>query len=510
MRNLLTSFKRKDLLIFGFILGIAAFLRFYRAPALFVFSGDEEHQMSLAMSLVKHFHIEWVGVSSADTGFYLGPFWIYFGALWLFLSKGDPGILAYVAPTIGVATTALLYVVARRMFSSKVAIISSLLYATLPLVVFYDKKFWNPHPSSITTLALLGVLFLTLKNKKLWIVVSGIYAFTFHVHLSLVPLGLVLVYFFLRDTAAHKVSIILPAIAIFLLGVSPLIAFDYFTHGQNIGALSRVSHQVENGSHTIEPLHHLVQLTSSVSRLFYLSPGTSNADEVLHDCSLAFTKGELHIPGVTTRASQPVWILGILALVIFALSAVKTAAWKSQVTSMILLFSLTFVACYIFLPNVPLEYYLLGFFPLLLIVLGLVFAGIQGHFGKVVVVTILGLSLFSGVRTVVATDDSYGLVHKKFLVNQLSQEIGTASFRLEASGLCHKYEGWRFLFTTYGVRPAQSFTDANFAWIYPDEIAKQSPELTVVIQEDRVPHNQLTNYLYTTTQGGFTGYVIKN
>src|SRR3972149_4389848 len=100
MRSVKNFILRYKLESFILILLLAFFLRFYKVPELFVFSGDEEHQLSIAQTIVNNFHLEWVGASSADTGFYLGPFWEYFGALWLFISHSNPLITAYIASFI--------------------------------------------------------------------------------------------------------------------------------------------------------------------------------------------------------------------------------------------------------------------------------------------------------------------------------------------------------------------------------------------------------------------------
>jgi len=94
------------------ILLISIFLRFYKVQDLFVFTGDEEHQLSIAQTIVKNFHIEWVGV----------------------------------------ATTLLVYITGRIIFGSVTATMSSFLYATLPLIIYYDRKFWNPALTSFTSL----------------------------------------------------------------------------------------------------------------------------------------------------------------------------------------------------------------------------------------------------------------------------------------------------------------------------------------------------------------------
>ena len=136
--------KRTYLFCILLILFIAAFLRFYNLSETFVFAGDEEHQAILAQSIVKDFHIIWVGVNAGHLGFYLGPYWAYFTSLWLALSNGDPLITGYIASSIGVLTTLLTILVGSILFSKRVGLLSGLLYATLPLMVFFDQKYWNP------------------------------------------------------------------------------------------------------------------------------------------------------------------------------------------------------------------------------------------------------------------------------------------------------------------------------------------------------------------------------
>jgi|GEM_PF-1944979 len=53
------------------IFSLALFLRFYHLPARFIFGTDEEYQAHYAMTLVRDIHPIWIGVSAADTGFYL-------------------------------------------------------------------------------------------------------------------------------------------------------------------------------------------------------------------------------------------------------------------------------------------------------------------------------------------------------------------------------------------------------------------------------------------------------
>ncbi len=96
------------------------------------------------MTLVKDFHPIWIGVSASFLDYYLGPYFTYFTAFWLWLSQGDPEITAYVAGVVGVITSVVIFFAGWRIFNLTTGMIGSLLYAGLPIFVFYDQKYWNP------------------------------------------------------------------------------------------------------------------------------------------------------------------------------------------------------------------------------------------------------------------------------------------------------------------------------------------------------------------------------
>ncbi len=166
---------KKTLLLLLFILTLSVVLRFWRISDLMVFRLDQEHQVSLAMPIVKDFHIIWIGVSASNLNFYLGPFWVYFTSFWLFISKGNPLITAYVASFIGVLTTFFIFLIGKEIFGKKVGLIASFLYATLPLVVFYDRIYWNVTLVPLLTILLFYSIY-KFKDSGWWLVVfAGLY-----------------------------------------------------------------------------------------------------------------------------------------------------------------------------------------------------------------------------------------------------------------------------------------------------------------------------------------------
>src|SRR3990167_2943810 len=184
----LLAYFRKPWVIALLICLLALFLRTYNLDQIYVFGADEEYQTNIAMSLVKDFHPIWIGVSAANTGFYLGPFWSYFTYIWLFLSKGDLLITAYIAAFLGVLTTAVIFYIGYKTFSLRVGLIASVLYACLPLIVFFDQKYWNPSPIPLLSLIMFYSLSQIRKNQKFCLLFTLAFGLVFHSHLSLVPL----------------------------------------------------------------------------------------------------------------------------------------------------------------------------------------------------------------------------------------------------------------------------------------------------------------------------------
>lgn len=488
------------------ILLISIFLRFYKVQDLFVFTGDEEHQLSIAQTIVKNFHIEWVGVSSADTEFYLGPFWEYFGALWLYISKGDPAIVAYIASMIGVATTLLVYVAGRIMFGGVAAALASLLYATLPLIIYYDRKFWNPALTSLTSLALFVSLYKTKDSPKWWILTAFLFGLVFHVHLSLVPLGLVILYWFWKKNNKVSPKIILVCAVVFFITVSPLIGFEYFHKFSNLKTPIRVVNMVKNSPSRINPLGHIGQLFKSLGRVWYLYPYRSNSDEVLHSCSPNFTNRSLHQIGTTTTTSGNIFLLSVFSFGLLAWFFLRPLTWKKGNTRLLGLFLLTILVSYIFLPNTPLEYYLLGIFPLFLFLPVFLFQSLKGIAKIGLLSALLALSLL-GIFTVLTASDQYGLLVKHKLITEVAAFIGDKKYELEAGGLCHKYEGWRFLFKAYAKKPERSFTDGTLGWLYSDEIGRDEADYKVLVSEARIADKIPEGYKTAISEGGFKAYI---
>ena len=88
--------------------------------------------------------------------------------------------------------------------------------------------------------------------------------------------------------------------------------------------------------------------------------------------------------------------------------------------------------------------------------------------------------------------------------------IENEPFDLSEEGSCHKYEGWRYLFTIYGRSPEKSSEDQNFGWLYPNDLSNKSTVYSVLMKETRSPETINPKYKIIATSGGFSAYILKH
>lgn len=492
--------RSKIWLVVFLILSLATFLRFFKIQDRFIFTLDEEYQTSLAKTIVDNFHITWAGVS-ASAGFYLGPLWTYFTAFWLYLSKNDPLITPYIAALLGVLTTGVVFFVGQKQFGTRVGILASLLYATLPLIVFFDQRYWNP--SLIPLLALL--MFVSLANVSKspwwWVLFAVCVGLIFHTHLALVPLAIVGLYQLIRYRNKIPVKVFLISTATFVLLTSPIMVFYYYNHSLKL-------HISTDETTKTNPLYKIKALFSFLGRYLYLNPYGINSDEAEWSCSpTAIYNFQPDSASTQTRPHPVISLVGLTAIAIFL---TKSSTWKDESRKTLGL-SLIFVfVAFIFYPGMALEYYFLPVFPLLAYVPWLILP--SQKFTKAVILSIFALVIpISGAFTVFTSRDEFGVANKKRLILQVMEKLKNEPFVLLEDGNCHTWQGWRYLFSVYGRRPERSSVDNTLSWLYPEEISTAKAKYNVIVYDTRSNAGvKWSGYTYEVSSGGFTARIYAN
>jgi hypothetical protein len=290
-------------------------------------------------------------------------------------------------------------------------------------------------------------------QRYLWLFAFA-YGLVFHAHLSLAPFILLAAYSIRKGISK---SILTQSLGIFTLTISPLIAFDYFHKLSNITTPLRLNQIISEAHPTL--LEKMQALGESIMRLYYLHPHSINANEILAACS--------------KYRGSPSFLTIPFILLIFVF-IFKKQTWKKENTRILGLGILLISFSYILFPGGTTEYYLLGLFPLLLFIPGIIW-------NKHISPALISIICLLGIVSVLTAYNPYGLAIKKRIISQIMSTVGTDSYELAEKGECHQAEGWRYLFKTYAKPPERSSIDPVFGWLYPSEISDVSAKFSVVI-----------------------------
>ncbi|OGE42611.1 hypothetical protein A3B45_00180 [Candidatus Daviesbacteria bacterium RIFCSPLOWO2_01_FULL_39_12] len=486
--------KYRVLLIVLILISLSLFLRFYRLSEVYIFGFDEEYQATYAWSIVKDPHPIWIGVSASFLDFYMGPYFTYFTALWLWISSGDPLLTAYVAALVGVITCLAVFFVGWKFFNLIVGIIASLLYAGLPLFVFYDQKYWNPMFVQLIVLVMFTSLMMIKKSPWWWLLYTAAVGAIFETDLTPLPLIIVGIWLFIKGRYFLNKKLVLSCILVFLLFYWPLLVFDYNHNWSNLIVLGRYSQQAEQAGAKFDPVGKMNSIVDTMGRFWYLAPGRPNASELGIFCNRERTYPAFWLSG-----------LSIILLVYFSVKSFRNKKSSYNLLGYFLLVSLGF---YIIYSGGSFEYYLHGFITLFTFVPAILISEVSYKL-KPLLILLIFFILLIGLNTILSSSDKYSLGQKRKLIEAVMDVSGNNSFSINKIGDCFIYEGWRYLFKAYGNTPSKSFTDQNFAWLYPDEVISNNVDYNVVLTEDKFSKDEaLVDYL-EIKRGGFAAYIKK-
>ncbi len=436
------------------------FLRFWQVPQHFFFGIDEEYQSLLALSIIKDFHVIWIGLSAANTGFYIAPGFVYLHSLLLWISKLDPLILGYAASVISFTTMVIFYFVVRHLFDKRIAIITTLMYSFSSFVMSYDRRFWN---STLVPLAVI-LFFLSLikskKNPRWYLLTAILLGLSFHIHASLfIFIPIVFVTLLIRifrkpiSTDLNRFQLILTALSsiiLFLILYAPLIVYDFVHNFDNLKTPLRMIQQFGKQGGGYSFLQHLQTMQSTLQQ---------------------FWSSESFLPLVN-------YSLLALISIIFLWFFIK----KKNASEKILFFIVIFYAfMFLFYPGMLLDYYFIGFFPFFSIIIALFLV----QFYQISLIALVIMFILPNTAAFLQSSVDGNLESKKTMIQKTIRSLGNEPFYLETTEPYVYFGGWRYLFEAYGKKPIASQADEMFGWIYPKEISSKKPKLKVLIAIDK-------------------------
>ncbi len=171
MRKRITQLLKKHdkplkILFVTVLIFVASFFRLYRIEDLTEFLGDQGRDGIVIRQLERTRTLPDVGPSLSN-GRFTGPFYYYLIAPSFILSQYNPAIPAIQMAVMGIISIVILFVLSTSIYGFTVGYGISILYALSPLMVFQDRRLWNPTPIPFFTLLVFLSVYL-IRKQKYW------------------------------------------------------------------------------------------------------------------------------------------------------------------------------------------------------------------------------------------------------------------------------------------------------------------------------------------------------
>ena len=348
--------QHRRIVILVCILLLAALLRLYRLD-LIDYRYDEAIAPLLAMRIASGDLMSIAPFSGSVANH--PPVYLYVLALPYLFTRDLMWITAYRA-LLDVLAIGLLWWVCSRFFNSRVAGVTSLLFAVAPWAIQFSRKLWLAPLPLFSVLLLWGVLeVIQRRNPKGWIITGVSLALCVGTHLSaiyMVPVVLLTIVLGIHTLRLKPV----------IIGLIPLIviATVYVLHDATVG-FSNINALLGAGLQTAEADLRSVEYALWSSGGAHISDLTAGA----------FPIWEAQLPAVFNvidSLQQIGMIAGLIALIIVAVRGIQRRQWHEASVSLILIAFLCFPVVFQLRHSRPLQiHYLTPIYPAPFLVMGL-------------------------------------------------------------------------------------------------------------------------------------------
>ena len=216
--------KHKILVSLILIFAVFAFLRFYNLQNRIIFNWDQEHYAYEIKNIVQNHKLTLIGPrANNDKGFFLGPYFTYLMIPFYLLTNLHPSGSIYFLITYNLVFFVSAFLITKKIFGAKSALMFLLLWTINNLLVDYDIIPWWPLLIPLGT-----VLTWKLLLEKKWLLLGLVLGFFINIHFQFVFLLIYSGIFILIDKQNRNLTwkkIILTATGFFLT-LLPLIFFD--------------------------------------------------------------------------------------------------------------------------------------------------------------------------------------------------------------------------------------------------------------------------------------------
>jgi len=214
---------------------VSASLLFYRLSELMPFIGDQGWFYLSARDMLIFGKIPLVGITSSHIWLHQGPLWTYLLAGSLWIGHFNPIAGGYLSTFIGLLTVGFMYKLGSEVFSQRVGLIASFLYATSPLIIFSARMPYHTSPIPLLTLLLLYFIYRWINGypysfSAIFLLLALLYNFETATFMLVPIVFLVFIYGVVKKTQWIKniinIKIILLSLLGLLIPMIPMLLYD--------------------------------------------------------------------------------------------------------------------------------------------------------------------------------------------------------------------------------------------------------------------------------------------
>lgn len=428
--------KISSLIIPAVLLAVIIYLRFASFPLWQALDYDQEIGLVIVRSLVVDHKIVTIGPQASIAGVFIGPYFYYLTAPIFLLTKMNPAAMVVSNILNSILLLSAIYLIAKKLFNSKVALLSLIIYGCSAYLTSFDRNWWNPMLMPLVSLLTFYATYQYLKVKKtFWLLVGAVSsASLLHLHLS----GFIIIAFYFLSLLIWGRKLIwnnkktLPLIvAVYFMFLAPLIVYDL--------------------RHNLFNTHQLINFVLGVKDEESIKKGftiVSRDSSFLNNLQIFIS---LFGAIITDHVDR---VKGTLAGIIITI-AIAFSFWKKKRLSLVgQLFLLQIALTFIFIMfngGSFLPYYLQSAFPITVILLAL---GIS-LLPRVAIVAVIALFLFVNIPPIVNYRNPLGLTAKQEILEFIKEDAGSGDYVIDFVFNDPRTPlrfGFNYLFWYYGMQ----------------------------------------------------------
>lgn len=459
---------------------IALLLRTVHLSEWFYFMFDEEVISYVARRMVVNHHFPLIG-GITPLRFHLGPLYYYFSTFWLWVGNMHPvygwGILS---AFLTAATVVLIGVLGTLLYNRRVGLFACLFAATSYLVILLDRHYWpltlNPLLTSMVLICLIR-----LKQQRSWYIWPLTAGLIFSSHMDPSAFVLILLTLFVwwkvrLPIAESKGKAI---VVLLLLSVVPLVAFELRHDFYNTKQL--LSFFAEPKNSFSFRTHQFTETLLLFPRVFARIIWPFEPHEVT--AQLTFCKELIQ----QRYAAVGLWVWPSAAVLLLWVGSLwrKRRDFGAFLTLSLLAIVFVGINVYSNLFNADLyEQYLTPILPVFFVGLGKAAAYLWER-NKWVTLFVIAQLVTANLTALFLGTNRFGWEAKWQATQFALETVGGQPFALEALGRCHRFGGFRYLFTLAGKEPAWSYVDGELGYLYGKKLTDPPPLWVVMVAPEK-------------------------